>query len=178
MNSQMDTLTAKEIIDLLRLEPLPGEGGYFRRFYYSRETVPANALPSRYGGERHWGSGIYYLLTPESFSGLHRLAGDEIWHFYLGDPIEQLRLHPDGKGEIVTIGNDLLGGLQPASVVPHGAWQSSRLCSGGKFALVGNTMAPGFEFEDYEGGNAEELAKVYPDYASTIRKFAAPHPDK
>src|SRR6185369_1787456 len=111
---------------------------------------------------------IYYLLTPDTFSALHRLPADELFHFYSGDPVEMLQLAPDGSGRVVLIGNDLEAGQRPQVVVPRGTWQGCRLLAGGKVALLGTTVAPGFEFSHYEGGVRMELSAGYPDFSELI----------
>lgn len=153
---------------LLRLEPLPVEGGYFVQTYKSSEAIPREALPGRYPGPRSFGTGIYYLLTPETFSALHRLKSDEIYHFYLGDPVELVQLEADGAGRIVTLGPDLAGGMQLQTAVLHGVWQGARLRHGGAFALLGTTMAPGFESEDFEIGQRRDLLEKYPRFRDLI----------
>ena len=104
---------AQSIIEHLNLKPLPFEGGYFRETYRSDETVAQTGLPSRYTGEKHFGTAIYYLITPDSVSALHRIKSDEVFHFYLGDPVTMLQLHPDGTGKTVVLGNDLEKGQFP-----------------------------------------------------------------
>jgi predicted cupin superfamily sugar epimerase len=162
-------LSAKELIALLGLRPLPVEGGYFRETYRSADRLPAAALPARYGADKSAATAIYYLLTPDTFSALHRLPTDEVYHFYLGDPVEMLQLWPDGTGRVVTLGQDLKAGQLVQTVVPRGVWQGSRLRPGGAYALLGTTMAPGFEFADYEAGDREELVIQYPVFASRIQ---------
>ena len=164
-------LTARAIIELLHLEPLPVEGGHFRQTWIADETIPAEALPARYARSKVAGTAIYYLLTDEadSFSALHRLPTDEVYHFYLGDPVEQWLLHDGGRVERVLLGPDLGAGHRVQHVAPRGVWQGSRLVPGGRFALLGTTMAPGFDPGDYEGGVREELAARYPDAADIIR---------
>ena len=167
----MPELTADQIIELLGLEPLPEEGGLFRQTYRSGEQIPAAALPSRYGGPRRFATAIYYLLTdaPDSFSALHRLKTYEVYHFYLGDPVEMLLLHPDGGSERPILGQDLAAGQQVQLVVPAGSWQGSRLMPGGRCALMGTTMAPGYEQDDFELGERERLLSGYPEQAELIR---------
>lgn len=169
-------LTAEQLIAHLKLEPLPVEGGYFRQTYRSEETIPRGALPMRYPTDRTMGTAIYYLLTadPDSFSALHRLPTDEIYHFYLGDPVEMLLLHPEGRGEQIVLGPDVFGGQRVQFVAPRGVWQGSRLIPGGRFALLGTTMAPGFDESDYTGGECEELVRSYPEQAELIRQLTRP----
>jgi predicted cupin superfamily sugar epimerase len=103
------------------------------------------------------GTAIYYLLEPETFSEMHLLKSDEVFHFYAGDAVEMLQLHPGGEVRRVVIGNDLRAGQIPQLVVPRGVWQGSRLMAGGNWALLGCTVSPGFEFEDYTEGSRAEL---------------------
>jgi len=164
-------MRADEVIARLGLQPLPFEGGLYREVYRSTESIGADALPARYGGARDLGTAIYYLLTPETCSALHRLASDEVFHFYLGDPVEQVQLDPDGTGRVVTIGPDLAAGQQPQVVVPRGVWQGAVVAPGGAhgFALLGTTVAPGFDVADYEAGERDALVAAYPDLAARIR---------
>jgi len=164
-------LTAKKLIEHLGLESLPVEGGRFRQTYCAEEKIPRSALPRRYGGDKVFGTAIYYLLTsdPDSFSALHQLPTDEVYHFYLGDPVEMLLLYPDGASRRVVLGQDILRGQQVQFVVPRGVWQGSRLIPGGRFTLLGTTMAPGFDPSDYAGGEREALLRDYPEQADLIR---------
>ena len=168
-----DGLTAERLIALLGLAPLPVEGGFFRQTYVSDETISAAALPARYGRPNTFATAIYYLLTsdPDCFSALHRLPTEEVYHFYLGDPVEMLMLQADGRAERVLLGHDILGGQRVQQVVPRGVWQGSRLLDGGRLALMGTTMAPGFDPRDYEGGDRHELARLYPGAAERIRRL-------
>ncbi|MFN4258664.1 MAG: cupin domain-containing protein [Gemmataceae bacterium] len=166
-------MTAQELMGLLNLQPLPREGGYYRETYRSADTLPAAALPTRYGRDKAASTAIYYLLTPDTFSAMHRLPTDEIYHFYLGDPVEQLQLFPDGSGRVRLLGTDLRAGHAPQLVAPRGVWQGSRLLPGGTFALLGTTVAPGFDFNDYEHGDRETLIRQYADFAEKIRGLTA-----
>jgi predicted cupin superfamily sugar epimerase len=161
-------ITADQVKTLLRLAPHPAEGGFFTETYRSEERVAGGALPVRYGGPRALGTAIYYLLTPDTFSAMHRLASDEIFHFYLGDPVEMLHLFPDGSGHVVTLGPDLLKGMRPQVVVPRGVWQGLRLVPGGCFALLGTTVAPGFDLADYEHAGRDHLLPQYPAFRHSI----------
>jgi predicted cupin superfamily sugar epimerase len=111
------------------------------------------------------------MITPETFSALHRLPGSEIFHFYLGDPAIMLQLLPDGSSRTITLGSDLASGQQPQVVVLGGVWQGCKLALGGKFALMGTTMSPGFDYADYENGNGDELIAQYPGAAELIRQY-------
>lgn len=163
--------TAEELIRHLKLEPHPKEGGFFRETYRAAETFPEDALPTRYGGPRAASTAIYYLLTPNTYSALHRLQTDEVFHFYLGDPIRMLQLHADGSNSTVVLGPDVLSGQQLQVVVPRGVWQGSLLEPGGTFALLGCTVAPGFEYFDYEAGDRQTFLKQYPAAAEWIRRL-------
>jgi len=156
-------MTADEIKGLLRLEPHPIEGGWFRRTYTSNGTVE---LPR---GRRTQGTAIYYLLEPGTFSEMHVLGSDEIFHFYLGDPVEMLQLHPDGRSALFTLGPDLPASQQVQLVVPGGVWQGTRLIGDGKVALLGCTVTPGFDYADYRNATYAELAEKWPDQAELIR---------
>jgi predicted cupin superfamily sugar epimerase len=169
-------LTPEQIIAHFGLEPLPVEGGLFFQTYYSAETLGTDCLPDRYDEAKPFGTAIVYLLTPDadSFSAMHRLPTDEVYHFYLGDPVELLQLHPDGRSERVMLGHDLLNGQKVQHVVRRGVWQGSHLAPGGSYALVGTTMAPGFTSPDYEGGDPAVLIADYPDWAELIAQLTRP----
>ncbi len=158
-------MTTDELKQLLGLEPHPVEGGYFRRTYTSPGPVD---LPR---GARAQGTAIYYLLEAGAFSEMHVLASDEIFHFYLGDPVEMLQLHPDGSSAVLTLGQDLSAGQHVQLVVPAGAWQGTRLIGNGKMALLGCTVTPGFDFADYRNAPADELIARWPQEAERIRQL-------
>jgi predicted cupin superfamily sugar epimerase len=164
--------SANDLIRILQLQPHPREGGYFRETYRATETMAAPHLPSRYQGQRCHSTAIYYLLTPTTFSALHRLQSDEIFHFYSGDPVRMLQLQPDGTGRTVLLGRDVLQGQSPQVIVPCGVWQGSLLEPGGAYALLGCTVAPGFEYADYETGRRDELLRAYPAFGGWINKLS------
>ncbi len=161
-------MNAEKLKSLLNLVPLTVEGGYFVETYRSAESIPHECLAGRYNGARTFGTCIYFLLEPETFSEIHRLASDEIFHFYLGDPVEMLQLWPDGEAKRVLIGSDIESGMAPQLVVPRGVWQGTRLVQGGTFALLGCTVSPGFEYADYESGSRALLSERYPEYSELI----------
>jgi predicted cupin superfamily sugar epimerase len=167
----------EELIARLDLQPLPVEGGLFVQTYCSAESIPAVALPERYPpNERIFGTAILFLLTPDpdSFSALHWLPTDEVYHFYLGDPVEMLQLYPDGSSERILLGQDILSGQRVQYMAPRDVIQGSHLLPGGEFALIGTTMAPGFLESDYHGCEREELIQKYPREADLIRMLTRP----
>jgi predicted cupin superfamily sugar epimerase len=159
------SMTPGEIKALLKLEPHPVEGGHFRRTYTSSESL---TLPR---GARALSTAIYYLLEPGTFSEMHVLDSDEIFHFYLGDPVEMLQLHPDGSFALFTLGLDLAAGQHVQLVVPAGVWQGTRLIGDGKVALLGCTVTPGFDFADYSNATYAELTSKWPSEAARIKKL-------
>lgn len=163
-------MTAAQLIEILQLEPLPIEGGHFRQTWRAEDVLRAGA---RFARDKLAGTAIYYLLTdePDSFSALHRLPTDEIYHFYLGDPVELLMLGEAGVIDSVVLGPDLIAGQRVQHVVPRGVWQGSRLRDGGRFALLGTTMAPGYDPQDYEAGARADLVARYPEAAAEIARL-------
>jgi uncharacterized protein len=161
-------LTAADVIRLLDLQPLAMEGGYFRETYRSRRLLSKTCLGAGYIQDKAAGTAIYYLLTPETYSAMHRLPTDEIFHHYRGGVVEMVQLWPDGRTEIILLGSDLAAGQRPQVIVPAGVWQGSRLLGGCEFALMGTTMAPAFDYADYESGEREVLMNRYPQAAERI----------
>jgi predicted cupin superfamily sugar epimerase len=175
----MPQMTAAALIDALDLVPHPEEGGYFRETWRAAEAVAGEGLPLRYGdrggnASRCFGTAIYYLLTPDTFSHLHRLRSDEVFHFYLGDAVEMLHLAPGGTGRRVVLGCDIAAGERPQVVVPAGVWQGARLVDGGAFALLGCTVAPGFDFADYEHGRRADLLHSWSAWSDLIETLTTP----
>lgn len=156
-------MTANEIKNLLKLVPHPVEGGYFKRTY----TSSANLDLSR--GTRPLGTAIYYLLEAGTFSEMHLLDSDEIFHFYLGDPVEMLQLFPDGRSALYTLGPDLAAGENVQLLVPAGVWQGARLIGHGQMALLGCTVVPGFNYTDYHNASFDDLGEKWPQQAERIR---------
>jgi len=157
-------MTPEDLVAHYGLEPIPREGGLFRQTW---------AGPERADG-RPEGTAIVALLTADDHSALHRLPTDEIWHFYLGDPLELLLLAPDGTSRTVVLGPDVLGGQQPQTTVPAGTWMGGRVVAGGAWTFFGCTMAPGFTYEGYEHGDADELTARYPVEADRIAQLCRP----
>ncbi len=161
-------ITAEQIMKALNMQPHPVEGGYFAETYRSAVGAPREVLPG-YPAARSLSTAIFYMLTVDTMSAMHRVRGDEMFHFYLGDPVEMLQLHPGGAGDVVILGQDILAREKLQHIVPGGVWQGSRLREGGKLALLGTTMAPGFEYDDYETGDRAKLVAEYPAFAELIR---------
>lgn len=163
-------LNADDVIRLLDLKPHPVEGGFFRETYRSAATLPAAVLPT-HAGSRSVSTAIYYLLKPGHVSELHVLPGEEVFHFYLGSPVRMLQLWPYGTGREVTIGSDLAAGQVPQLVVPGGVWQGTHLLGDSGFALLGCTVAPGFEYADYRSASRAELTTKWPTFAEQIERL-------
>ncbi|CAN5485832.1 cupin domain-containing protein [soil metagenome] len=155
----MTKIPINQLIKSLDLAPHP-EGGYYRETYRSSEVIgsPARAVSTA----------IYYMLVPDTFSELHSLTADEIFHFYLGDTVEMLQLFEDGQTKIVKLGHNLAAGEQLQVVLPAGVWFGSRLVAGGSYALMGTTVAPGFDFADFRKGDRSELIAKYADCPAAI----------
>jgi uncharacterized protein len=164
-------ITLERLKEQLNLRPLPAEGGYYSETYRSPVKLPPSALPGHYTGARSLSTAIFYLLTSDTFSAMHMLPGDEIYHFYAGDPVEMLQLHPDGTGNTFILGQRLDEGMKLQLCVPGFSWQGSRLVAGGEWALLGTTMAPGFEFEDFRPGRHDELVMRYPAFQQMISEL-------
>jgi uncharacterized protein len=145
-------LTPADVIRLLHLSPHPVEGGHFRETYRSAH-----------------GTAIHYLLEGAGVSEMHTLPGDEVYHFYGGDPLDTLLLFPDGSGRTVRVGDDLAAGQSPQLVIPGGVWQGSVRVNGQfGWSLIGATMAPAFEYADYVRGEREALSRSWPAFAAEI----------
>lgn len=158
-----ESWSAEDVVARLRLIAHPVEGGFFRETYRSDDDFEPG---SPFAGRRSLGTAIYYLLTGETCSAMHRLPGDEVFHFYLGDPVEMLELHESDGGTVTVLGPDLET-MKVQHVVRGGAWQGSRLVAGGRWALLGTTMAPGFSYDDYEHGTDELLIR-FPRFSDMI----------
>jgi len=158
-------MTAGEVKRVLGLVKHPREGGWYVRTWESDEFVELEG----YGAARRTSTAIYYLLEPDTFSEMHVLESDEIFHHYMGGAVEMLQLFADGTSARVVIGKDLEAGERPQHVVPRGVWQGSRLLKPEGWALLGCSVSPGFEFVDYRDASAEELIARWPGEAEMIR---------
>lgn len=158
----------QKIIDKLGLVPLPEEGGYYKETFKSKRLVKSDAL-----GTRSECTCIYYLITEDSFSALHAVDQDEIFHFYAGSPAQMFQIDHDGNGKYITLGSDIFNDESPQVIVPHGVWQGTKLKNPteGAWALLGYTVAPGFEIENFHIKTRQELCKQFPQHSSDIEKF-------
>lgn len=166
----LDKKDAMYWVKRLRLEPHP-EGGYFRQTYRSEVTITREALSAGFGGDRAASTAIYFLLAGKNFSAFHRLRSDEMWHFYIGAPVSVHVIDASGKYSSIILGNDPEAGQVLQAVVPAGCWFASHVADWESFALVGCTVAPGFDFADFEMGKREALVAEYPQHRDLIRKL-------
>jgi uncharacterized protein len=156
-------VTAEQIKALLKLDPHPIEGGSFRQTWAAAGRVDLER------GARSHGTAIYYLLEQDQFSEMHMLESDEIFHFYVGDPVEMVQLYSDGRSAVMVLGQDLMAGQQVQVLVPAGVWQGTRLIGDGKLALLGCTVVPGFDYAAYHSASYKELAAKWPEQKDRIR---------
>lgn len=160
----------KDWIRELDLQPHP-EGGWYREVYRSSDTIDHEALPPSFDGERAFSTAIYYLLGPGDFSALHRIRQDELWHFYDGSQLQLQLIHPSGQAELLKLGHNGSKGEKPLAVAPAGSWFGARVDSPDGFALAGCTVAPGFEFADFEMPSREHLQTLFPQHKAVIHQY-------
>ena len=165
----MRTETAQDWIDRLHLQPHP-EGGYFRETYRAPLILPRSALPG-HGGDRAASTAIYFLLAGDQFSAFHRIRSDELWHFYAGSTLIVHVITPDGEYQQILLGSNNANGEHFQAVVPAGCWFGSSLLYPNTYALVGCTVAPGFDFADFEMAKREELIAHYPQHRGIIDRL-------
>lgn len=161
---------ARRLIEALGLIPHP-ERGFYAETYRAGTRVSA----ASHGGERSASTAIYFLITAEQpVTSLHRLKSDEVFHLYEGGPLEIVRLFADGRSDVARLGLDLAAGERPQVVVPAGTWFGTELAAGASHCLVGCTVAPGFEFADFELAEGPELAARFPAAADRIGRMRRP----
>lgn len=158
---------ALQLVAHYQLQAHP-EGGFYSRTYASDVLIPANALPQRFTGDRFISTAIYFLLEGNQFSAFHRIRSDELWHFYTGVGLYIYIIHPDGRGEQLKLGNDITKGYSFQHVVKAGCWFASKPVTNNGFSFVGCTVAPGFDFADFEMAEKEMLLKEYPQHSEWI----------
>jgi predicted cupin superfamily sugar epimerase len=155
-------------VEKYQMQPHP-EGGYFAETYRAAELISKEALPARFSGDRSFSTGIYFLLENHHFSAFHRIQADEMWHFYAGGPLNVYVIHLDGSLEIIKLGANPDNGEVFQAVVPAGTWFGSKPDSESAYSLVGCTVAPGFDFADFELAEQADLLTTYPQHEQAIR---------
>jgi uncharacterized protein len=163
-------MTIEDLVKKLGLLPHP-EGGYYREVYRSTEIIPENALPQRFGGDRNFGTSIYFLIEKNNFSAFHKIKSDETWHFYAGDALEVVEINAQGILTSTLVGNNLEAGEIFQYTVNANTWFGSRVTKGGSFSLVGCTVAPGFDFTDFELGQRDLLIREFPSHTKIIEEM-------
>ena len=167
-------MTAADYVLALAMQPHP-EGGYYAQTYLAAETIPQAALPARFGGDRPFSTAIYFLLENHHYSALHRIQSDEVWHFYAGGPLIIYVIDPATGGlETIQLGTNLAGGEVFQAVVPAGCWFGARPVGEPgtpAFALVGCTVAPGFDFADFELAPPGTLLTQFPQHRALVERL-------
>ena len=166
-----DNLTADEIISLLKLEP-NATCGFVRVTFRSALSVAPGGLPAPFADGQPLGSALYFLVTPDAPVRLHRIRNDQLYHYYLGDPLEVFLLHAQGHTERIVVGPDLRGGHCVQLLIPGNTFHTARLLGRGRWFLGGSTEWPGVVPADVEIGNLDELARAYPAVAADLRAIA------
>ncbi len=163
-------LTAADWISALGLIVHP-EGGFYRETYRSAETIAAAHLPPRFGGPRAYSTAIYFLLPADQISALHRIESDEVWHFYAGSAVTLTLIHPDGKLTEHRLGPGLARDERFQVVVPARCWYGAVVDDRDGWALLGGTVAPGFDFADFELADRATLLAEFPQHRQAILRL-------
>ncbi len=163
-------MTSNDIIQKFNLQKHP-EGGYFKETYRSVGYIENKNLSSEFIGDRNYATGIYFLLTSDSFSAFHKINQDEMWHFYLGTTLKLHMISPEGNYSYILIGNDILNNEVPQFVVPAQYWFAAEVVKNNSFAFTGCTVAPGFDFNDFVLPKREELIKLFPQHSEIISRL-------
>jgi predicted cupin superfamily sugar epimerase len=164
---------AKQWIKTLQLQQHP-EGGWFSEVYRCRESIPHECLPDRFTGGRSFSTAIYFLLSRTDFSALHRIKQDEVWHHYDGGSLTIHLIDADGGYSATLLGKDLAAGERPLAMVPTGNLFGATVNDPESFALVGCTVAPGFDFDDFEMPSPEKLFEQYSQHQELIERLTRP----
>lgn len=164
------TKTAADYINHLALVKHP-EGGYYKETYRSQDQIKAECLKGNFDGDRHFCTAIYYLLEQNDFSAFHRIKSDECWHFYEGQALLIHMIEPNGAYSCIRLGREFAKQEHFQFVVPAGFWFASEPAPETSFALVGCTVAPGFDFKDFEMADKNQLLKLFPQHASVIKRL-------
>jgi hypothetical protein len=163
-------MTAQHYIDHLKLLPHP-EGGYYKETYRAEEIIGGQCLPVAFGGSRNISTAIYYLLEEGHFSAFHKIKSDECWHFYTGGTLLVHMIDHSGSYKVIKLGGDITDGEVFQFVVPANTWFASEPALNVAFSLVGCTVAPGFDFNDFEMAAREQLLLQYPHHADIINRL-------
>ncbi len=163
-------VTPQQLIEIYNLQPHP-EGGYYIRTYCSDEQISTAHLKHQFTGNRFISTAIYFLLEGKQFSAFHRIKSDELWHYYAGTGLHIYVIHPNGEGQVLKLGSDLGNGFLFQQVVKAGCWFASQPVDENDFAFVGCTVAPGFDFADFEMGEKEVLKQAYPQHIEWLEKL-------
>lgn len=164
------SLSADDIVKLLELNP-PATCAYVCEPYRSAVQIPQSALPAGFVGSRALGNVLYFLVTPEARVRLHRIRSDQMYHHYLGDPLEVLLLYAGGRSDVKTVGSDLATGMRPQLFIPGGTFHTARVAAGGAYALLGTSVFLRAEPADVEMGDAEKLAARFPAAREMLGQF-------
>lgn len=159
-----------QLIKILNLKKHP-EGGFYKETYRSEGVIPSEVLSKDINGDRNYCTGIYFLLISDNFSAFHRIKQDEMWHFYEGSPLVVHMIDKEGNYSLQKIGLDLEDGQVPQFVVPKGVWFASEVMKPDSYSLVGCTVAPGFDFADFELAEKDSLISEFPKYSKIIDRL-------
>jgi uncharacterized protein len=165
-------LSAAQVMELLGLKPHP-TCGFVAETYRSVRQIPASALPPDYAGSRPLGGVLYFLITPQAPVRLHRIRSDQMYHHYLGDPLEVLLLYPGGQSEVRVVGSDLAAGMRPQLLIPGGTFHAGRVRSGSGYALLGTSVWARAEPADVEMGDPAKLTAAFPAARAEIAAFTS-----
>jgi len=160
-------MTAADYVRAYQMQPHP-EGGFYAETYRSVEQIAQSALPDRFSGARSFSTAIYFLLEGHHRSMLHRIQSDEVWHFYAGGPLNIYVITPDSELSVIRLGSNPENGEVFQAVVPAGCWFGSKPADGVDFSLVGCTVAPGFDFADFELADRESMLQQFPKWREVI----------
>lgn len=163
-------MTVAELVQFYDLCQHP-EGGYFKETFRSREVIPKGALSSQFGGERNCSTAIYFLLPQGTKSHLHKIASDEVWHFYLGGPMDLVEIDTNGLVKVTTLGQDIKSGHKLQHVVPAGNWFGGFPRPESEYSFLGCTVSPGFDFAEFELGKRSELTNLFPHAEKIITEL-------
>lgn len=160
----------ERLVKRLDLQPHP-EGGFYRELYRSKGVISAAELGEGFSGPRNFSTSIYFLLTSNNFSAFHRIKQDELWYFHDGDALNVHVIDMQGNYTCHRVGKNLESGESPQLVVPAGSWFASDVSSEGAYSLVGCMVAPGFDFDDFEMANSNNLTGLYPAHREVIERY-------